>query len=265
MSTVQRQDLTIFNDQTVLSRALLSGTSHDMMLVSSTMSTQPVWLLNALAESFLFGKTTSINSSSDNSRHSHENSSRHVVIGSFINDSKFYTNSLQRLKIHSTLYTVVDLMTDFVVKNHDKPRSKLLGLLVERFTSPEMNSMIIIDQPEILLSLIEGLTCDELFKYFISPLSKRCNIFVVSTSTEQFQDHDFEPESTEFVRFITKCLYKSIVQLSLNPLETGRAKDVTGSLRIARGGQLTNHLSVHVVENEYLYLNERESIKLFYR
>ena len=150
--------------------------------------------------------------------------------------------------------------------NHiiNKPKLKIFQSLLELFPN-DSTSTIILEQPELLFSLVDGLTSDELNELFIKPLAKRCGLLIITTSVDLYQkDYSMTKDVTEFMRFINSCFHISIAVLSLQPLETGRAKDITGSLKITRGGATSNHLSTHVVENEYLYLNEKDSTKLFY-
>lgn len=271
MSLPQRQDLTLFSDQSVLPRELLNGDGHHMFLVTSTMATQPLWLLTALIETKIKGAPLSLNGSA--ARRSENPATQEmktpVVVASFLHEHSFYHQALQKLRINANAYKVVDLLTGFVQKCGGKPRDVVLKELLEQFT-PDSQSTILIEQPELLLSLLDGLTSDELNQKFLQPLRKKCNLLIVSSSIDLFQDNENDPldgsrGAVEYTRFISSLIYTSIVVMNLRSLETGRAKDVTGSLMISRGGQTPAGLSVHVVENEYLYLTEKENTRLFYR
>lgn len=267
MASVQRQDLFIFNDQSVLSRDLYTGDSHDMILISSTNASQPLWLIIALVETRLLGNPVSINSSSTNSNNNKVNNlASALTIGSFIHSESHYTNALHKLKVPSNGYKILDFVLDFVMKNHGKPREKILSGLVDLFPD-DVSSTIILDQPEMLLSLIDGLTSDELHSKFINPLMRKSGLLIISTSIELYQNEidTYSNTVNEFNRFTMLCHYKSLAILALNPLDTGHAKDVSGKLRISRGGVSMDDRSTHVIENEYSYLTEKESTKLFYR
>lgn len=268
MSTPQRQDLIIFNDQTVIPSELVSNGKHHMFLVTSTIATQPLWLINALIETKVLGAPFSLNrSATERTALAHLESS--LTIASFIHERDFYRNALQKLKIDANSYELLDMLINFVLKNNDKPRNKILDGLVELFPT-DIKSTIVLEQPELLLSLLDGLTSDDLNNKLILPLMKKCGLLIVSSNIDAFQNNENDPlentrDANECSRFLTSLIYKSIVILNLRSLETGRAKDVTGSLVISRGGQYSNNLSVHVIENEYLYLTEKETTKLFYR
>lgn len=270
MSHPQRQDLTLFSDQSVLPRELLSGDGHHMFLVTSTMATQPLWLINALIETRIKGSPLSLNGSGARGANDQtQDQQTPVIVASFIHEQKFYQQALQKLRINANGYQVVDLLTGFIQKCNDKPRDVVLAELLQQFPT-DIQSTIIIEQPELLLSLLDGLTSDELNQKFLQPLRKKCNLLIVASSIDLFQDNENDPldgsrGAVEYTRFITSLVYTSLVVLNLRALETGRAKDVTGSLMISRGGQAADNLSVHVIENEYLYLTEKESTRLFYR
>ena len=275
MSTPQRQDFILFNDQSVIPKELYnvsttdSDQQHHMFLITSAMGTQPYWLINAVVETSVSGSPISLNGSSINRDHSHDNSI--TTIASLIHEEKFYHTALQKLKVNSNKYQILDMITDFVMKNIDKPRDKILDMLLDRFPN-DTQSTIILEQPELLLVLLKGLTSDELNQRFILPLMKRCKLLIIAANIDLFQNNENEPvdtnnhDSIEITRFVTSLVYGSLVIMNLRSLDTGRAKDVTGLLMISKGGQSnSSNLSVDVVENEYLYLTEKESTRLFYR
>lgn len=235
--------------------------SHNLITITSSPSNSPFWLINALIEAKITGAPHSLNGTSVSA--SPYATSKPVSIASFIHNVKHYTEAMNKLKIEPHSYRIVDLLTDFVVKNISKPRGKVLSELIDAITQVP-SSMIVLDQPEILLTLLEGLTSDELHRKFIIPLVEKCGLLVIATNIN-FNLENSGKDAVQFSRFASGCLYKSIAILSLRPLETGRATDVTGTLRITRGAASSTNMSCHVVENEYLYLNQRDNTKLFYR
>lgn len=274
MSGVQRQDLVLFSDQSVLpAQFFQDNDSHNLFFITHQSSTQPLWLINALIEAHVLGSPSSLNESSSSPLSSSVRS--HVVIASFIHEQNHFINSLNKLKIASNNYKVLDFLSDFIIKHIlNKPRDKILSDLLAKFTaaiqSAPANTVVIIEQPELLLSLINGLTYSELNNKFITPLLKQCQLLIMVSNTDIFNIDDFDPSlhSSNLQNFYKSSFIKSMINLNLNPLKTGFAKDVTGSLRVCRGGSpiaLSSNTNLHVIENEYLYLNEKESTKLFYR
>lgn len=276
MNTTQKQDLLIFSDHSIIPHQCSSGESHDLILVTHTSATSPSWLCNALIETQLMGAPFSLKTESTILPPSPSQS--FMTIGSFIHDYRYFENSLTKLKINPTQYHFVDCLTDFVVENAGKPKNKVLNGILNNFLQKlKANSTVILEEPEILLGLIDGLTSNELHQEFITPLMRNCGLLIISTSTELYYEYptydvhseasssSLDKQSIEYKRFTMSCIYKALVVLNLKQLDTGRAKDITGTLRITRGGCPNPHDQLHVVENEYLYLKKREVTKLFYR
>ncbi|KAK5780416.1 hypothetical protein RI543_002173 [Arxiozyma heterogenica] len=291
----QRQDLVLFSDQSVIP-TVTENDPHRLFLITSTHSSGPQWLINALVETHTKGSSYSLNgnkvgnssnSSSSNSSSSNSSSSRStfshsitnlnkVTIISFVHNENHYLSSFQKLQINSNQYTVIDCLTDFVQKQIPKFMNNKLALLqsiTDQLTNdiPNNNHIVILDQPEFLLSLVSGLTSNELWNNFINPIWQKCKILMINNNVDLFKggilNSTVNKTFTEFQRFITICHHKSTVVLNLRPLTTGHAKDVTGTLRITRGGVdwfNNSNTTIHVVENEYLYLTEKENTKLFY-
>ncbi|EJS44128.1 elp6p [Saccharomyces arboricola H-6] len=274
MSSVQRQDLVLFSDQSVLPAHFFQDSNfHNLFFVTHRSSTQPLWLINALIEAHVLGSPNSLNEASSSPLSSSTRS--HAVVASFIHEQNHFINSLNKLKIPSNNYHVLDFLSDFVITSIlNKPRHKILRDLLAKFSAAIPNApadtIVIIEQPELLLSLVNGLTYSELNNAFITPLLKQCQILIIVSNSDIFNIDDFDVSlhSSNLQNFYKSTFIKSMINLNLNPLKTGFAKDVTGSLRVCRGGSpiaTPSNTNLHVVENEYLYLHEKESTKLFYR
>lgn len=284
----QRQDLVLFSDQSIIP-TVTEKDPHRLFLITSTHSSGPQWLINALVETHTKGSSYSLNgnkianssSSRGTSTYPVPNANK-VIIISFVHDEDHYSSSFQRLQINSDQYKVVDCLTDFVQKQIPKYMNNKLNLLQSIINQlpndiPNNNCIIILDQPEFLLSLVPGLTSSELWNNLINPIWQKCKILMINNNVDLFKDgilnSTINKTFIEVQRFITICHHKSTVILNLRPLATGHAKDVTGTLRIIRGGvdwfnnnsnSNNSNNTIHVVENEYLYLTEKENTKLFY-
>lgn len=263
MSQAQKQELNVFNDHTVISKFLFEGSTHSMITVTDRAATSSSWLMCALVETLIIGYPASIQEPSVNPSSGFCSG---VTIASFINNNELLVNSFNKLKIPSQKYKVLDCFDSLVSKYMGRPTDVILDSCLKMFPMAKC-SAIILEKPEILMSLF-GMSSDEVHLRFINPLLKRCSVLIVLTSVESF-DNDM-PESigkdtVEFNRFAVTCLQKSIALLNLKPLDTGKAKDVTGTLTVARGGVSLHKETLQVTENEYLYYSQRESTTLFYR
>lgn len=252
--------MVIFSDHSVITRELLDGSSHNMISIAAAPATSPFWLVNAIVEDLTLGMPHSLNSTIDSTLEN--KGSGLITILSFMHDAKHFSNAFSKLKIPLSSYKINDLLTDFMIENLSKPISEVTtGIL--KLIPENPSSVVILEMPEILLSLFDGFTSDDLHRKLINPLRRRCGLLIMITNLNGFVLDG--KDATEFSRFLTSSYFKSIAVLSLRPLDTGRANDVTGSLRITRGGSSANCISSHVLENEYLYLNQKESTRLFYR
>lgn len=269
MSNVQRQDLTIFNDQSVLSKSLFTeGLSH-LLFVTHRLGTSPSWLINAITESYIYGIPFSLNESDTSAANRKAVCTRPLVIASFIHESAYFTSSLNKLKIDSSQYRILDFLTDFALKYTGNPKEKVLTELINCL-SKQSGRILILEQPELLIPLL-NITSDELHLNFINPLMKMFSVVVLVSSVEGYENTNADSgeyqkkDMIDMIRYTHSCFHKSIVLLALKPLDTGRANDITGTLRITKGGASPSRLPVHVVENEFLFHSQRDSTKLFYR
>lgn len=260
----QRQDLVIFSDHSVISKKLFGEGNNTMITLTSMQATQASWALNVLVESYLFGYPISLNSEQRAGTLSADKKA-FVTLASLTHNTAYFQATLNKLQVNSSQYKIVDIFSDFVGLINGKSADKILKMLVDMFPD-NRDSFIVLEQPELLLSLVPNLTSDMLNTKFINELRKKCALLVVNTVIDSVQEENESAPAVEYKRFLQTNIYKSNVVISLSPLPTGRAKDVTGTLKITRGPKSFEGFvpDIHVVENEYLYLTEKEATKLFY-
>lgn len=262
----QKQDLCVFSDQSVLSE---NTPKPELLLVSANGTTQPAWLINALVETCITGFPSSLNGSGRVFSKKQERLEKcSVTIASFIHDENSFSQALNKLKIASHSYRVVDFMPDLYVKyiqENSTPTDVISGILTD-FPTVDSGS-VILEQPEILLGLVNGLTAKVLISKLILPLLKSTPRLIIVTNSDSFSDLENENShlSQELTNFSVSLFHMSTALLQLRPLATGSAKDVTGTLAIRRGGQPLTISSVQVMENDYLYLIQKDSTRLFYK
>ncbi|SCU86766.1 LANO_0C09142g1_1 [Lachancea nothofagi CBS 11611] len=277
MTTVQKQELSVFDDHSTLSKALFEQGEHHVLFVTSKLGTSPPWLINALVETQVFGAPLTLNESSSsaaNRAHSRlpiaNSDKKAAIIASWLHSSDYFHSALGKLKIDQNRYQVHDYLTDFVLKNHDKPASKVLKSLIQELTMQSATDLLILEQPELLMHLL-NITSDVLHLDFINPLTRIIPVVVIVSYTESYDNpgadstERLSPDMIEQIRFLNGCFFKSIVVFGIKPLMTGRAKDITGTLTISRGGASLSHLPINVAENEYLFHTQKDATKLFYR
>lgn len=145
--------------------------------------------------------------------------------------------------------------------------------------------ILIIDQPDLLLATGHPtLTSQDLSTFLLNLrsnpqihatyLSLSADLPLVTAASSELSPPRTSPLETESASFIVTQAHASRVVFSVRELETGAAKDVSGVLRITRGGncfavdeeQEDEEESGEVKEAELLYLLQRDGgLKVFQR
>lgn len=271
-----KQDLVLFSNQSCIDDA-----ANGIWLINSMLATQPIWLINAIVETVIKGVPNSINASKNLKQPVGFNTGNNVTLCSFIHKLNYYQTPLTKItNIDQNQIKIIDFMSNYMKDknftiNDTSSLNKLekLKKIVDYF--PTFSNMIILDHPELLISLF-GCSSMEIWNGLIRPLGLKCDKLLLSNSIEWFNLDLNDPinsnnlesiETTELNKFLLNCLHQCVINLTIKPLSTGFAKDISGTLTITRGGQpldLPVGSNLHIVENEYLYLTEKESTKLFY-
>lgn len=256
----QKQDLTLFQDGSILPVAQLK--QNILCLITSSHGTHPSWLVNALIENALF----------DTCYLNHDKAEKYekaeVVVISFMNDKETYARNLKKIGVETekSNFTFIDLFTDFflnhlTVKQIIEEFERIDALLAKK--SSAQPKCVFIEGIEFLLSAT-SITPYQLLQYLFKFNSHPAtSLFLISSIDKELitvkQNSQDTPEFKN-LDFLTKLFHRSNIILNLKPLETGRAKDVTGTLTITNGG-----IPSSVLEKEYLFLVSKDSTKLFYR
>ncbi|KAG7843962.1 hypothetical protein KL941_004444 [Ogataea angusta] len=247
-SDLQQQDLVVFEDRSILPK---SDPDHNYCtLVLYKASTRPTWLNVALVENSLFG-TCYVNKTPISDR-----STAPVVFASLSVDETTYRKQLARLKGDLAGFKYVDLFNSY------QDWYTKISLEVDRQSKVDKPN-VFIENPEFLLFLTD-ITVDKLLAQ-LRKLNTKCNLYLISSSDESLMEYSDSPDdlATVHATFLTKLAHRTSLILSLRPLRTGRAEDVTGELTIGRG---LIGSPKKIVEREYLYLiNKEGTVKLFYR
>lgn len=116
----------------------------------------------------------------------------------------------------------------------------------------EKNPVVILENPELILSIIPGMTIQKLLSQ-IQELQKYCILYITTPIVNS--------------TFLSALLHRSSLIVSLTSLTTGRADDMSGTLSVSSGAVFVPHTIDHLkVENsQYSYLVTANNIKLFYK
>lgn len=247
----QQQDLSLFVDNSIVAQDILC-------LVTHTQGTSPSWLVDVLVENGLYG-TCNIN---------HDKQRRvlkgKVVLVSFLHNEAFY--DLKRLGIELSgvkHFQFVDLFTDLFVKVSDGVSlSKVFTQIAQQI---QEDTTLIVEGIEFLLSASQ-ITSTQLLNVITKLQKVASSVFIVSTADKELIDvkvHNPMLPEVKTADFLLRLIHRANIVLSLRPLETGKANDVTGTLTISRGALPS---VVEVLEKEYLFLvSKDQQVKLFFR
>lgn len=260
----QKQDLNLFIDNSIIPEKIF--TSDPLFgLITHTQGTSPSWLLNLLIENSLYG-TCVIN----HEKNQHREVRADSIVISFLHDYEYFEKDLRRNGIEvndNKQFHFIDLFTDLFQKiSTPESIAKTFDQIATQIQSfPNKKRIVFIEGIEFLLSATNIQSIQLLNQ--INKLNKVANgIFVISSVDKELIDvHHSNPNLPEFktLDFVIRLLHRSNIVLGLRPLETGRAKDITGTLTISKG--TVPFESLVISEKEYLFFINRESTKLFYR
>lgn len=260
----QKQDLNLFIDNSIIPEKVFT-TEPLLGLITHTQGTSPSWLINLLIENSLYG-TCVIN----HEKNQHREIRADTVVVSFLHDYEYYEKELRRNGIElndNKQFHFIDLFTDLFQKiSTPESIAKLFDQIATQIQGfSQKKSVIFIEGIEFLLAAT-NITSIQLLNQ-VNKLVKLSNaVFVISSTDKELIDaHNGNQNLPEFktLDFVIRLIHRSNVVLGLRPLETGRAKDITGTLTISKG--TIPFESLVVSEKEYLYFINRETTKLFFR
>lgn len=261
------QDLIFFKDNSLISNDILKSQYSYLSTITYHSSTTPTWLINSLIETSLIGTASLVNT--DLKRIQGRSK---VSVISFIHNKEQYIQNCKKnidLEYNGKNFKFVDYFTGLfteLIKNPEDA-SKDIGKLFDIDFNED--GVVFLENPEILL-YGTNLTSDELL-FNIIKLNRKCQqLFVISLKGEQVINYEaLLPTDPGFKvsDFLIKLFHRSQMNISLQPLNTGRAKDITGSLTISKGTVPYYKLpNLKINEREYVYNITKDSqIKLYYR
>ena len=292
------QDLIFFKDNSLISKKILNNeinrksknSNSYLSVITYNQSTSPNWLINGLIEDTLFGNASkSLNNHelSNASNESISNTNRRIMVISFLHNKEFYIKNCKRIGINleekeqQQQFQFIDYFNDLfinLIKNPNdsiKDINKMFDNIINSLNNDSKDDVdvIIIEGVEILL-FATNITSNQLI-FNINRLNKKCRqLFVVSSKECLFKNNEsigvtfsFDDPMIKINDFLIKLLHRSQLNITLEPLITGRAKDITGSLTISKGCiPYDENLSISINEKEYVYHITKDSqVKLYYR
>ena len=242
----QNQDLNVYSNHTILPN-LRDKEHSSLYTILYNNGTYPLWLINKF-----------INEDSQSSQYK-------FTVSSFINNSKFMQ---QNVKPNTSNSSVDIEYIDLTLGLQATSLTKLVDTKYNHINSKE-GRVLILEQPELLISSMEGLTAISLYNDFINKLHNEKFQHIIIISNIDYYNHYINSFiQYQYTTFYQSLQYKSDVLFTVKSLKTGYAKDISGTLTITKGGAFDNvkHVNdIKVVENEYFFYVVKDNVvKLFY-
>lgn len=274
MSSNQNQDLVFFQNNSLIAHEILNTPSSSLSIISHQQGTSPTWLINSLIENALIGTAGLINKD----LMVKEKNRSQVYMISFLNNDEFYIRNCKKngLDLNSqSNFHFIDCFSDLFTSkiqslehSRDLINKLFLEIKLEISKNIDEKKIIFIEWPELLLLATDVLVNDLVFH--LLDINKLCRqLFVISPQDIQVIDTQFNNTyDTEFkiTDFLTKLYFRSQLNINLQPLVTGRANDITGSLTVSKGTIPYHNINLKIIEKEYIYhITKESSVKLFLR
>lgn len=270
--TRQLQQLVFFSDHCIIPE--VKNVSEDGMImgiISESQGTSAAWLVATLIENSLQGSANHINS--ELPRRAIKNPTTFV---SFKRPAEFYAKLCKRNGVDlfaAREFKYIDLFTALFTKHIPNPSSRTVNAdvtrmfeTVSKLLPKKERSVVLVENPEILLTSTE-ITPNELLAH-IDELSRlSSHVFIILSTDRDLIDLSLTDSSDPVFKisdFISKLYRRSNLCIYCQPLATGRANDLTGTLTISRGVNTIERRTV--ASKDYLYhINRDGNVKLFLR
>lgn len=274
MSASQEQDLVIFKDNNVISEKILTSESSYFSIISYAEGTQPAWLVNSIIENAMLGTASQVNK--DLNRKQPKRSE--VIFISFSNPHEFYIKGCKKYGLELSRdpnFHYIDCFSELFTKHITNPGDALAQVkaLFELITSAinkidSVRKIIFLENPEILICATNITSFD--LSNIITRFNRLCrNLYLITNQASpqlvNLSNNDISDPSYKNTDFVTKLHQRAHLNIHLEPLTTGRAKDITGILTVSRGS-LPFEQGISVDEKSFTYHVSKEwNIKLYFR
>uniref|UniRef100_A0A060T8W4 ARAD1D06094p n=1 Tax=Blastobotrys adeninivorans TaxID=409370 RepID=A0A060T8W4_BLAAD len=225
-----------------------------LTLITSTIDLSPLWLVDLIASKS--GEQTLL-VTFRNTRALHEKGLKRLGID--INSSK----RVSILDISDQLFPISQ--GQFTTASLDSITKSITNTIEKCYGNGHAGEVtVILEYPDVLLSSAahKGLEAAKV----IGQIQRACGggLYVSCNGDEPLIGLDESSSlAHEQSTFLAQLVHQCNSCISLRPLSTGRAHDVTGIFRITRGPRVVSTQSVS--DAEYLYFVSGDSVKFFYR
>ncbi|KAI1325667.1 hypothetical protein F5Y16DRAFT_422614 [Xylariaceae sp. FL0255] len=258
-----------------------------LILLSGVLGSSTNWLVHRYLYSLLASAPSSTSDAASSlsgleRQHGDESVKTHtavsVVLVSFLRDYGFWKEGSRRLGLDLDLaikkrsFAFVDGLTGLFVPATGNGSTQIPGIRVltaattENFRRtvenavvevqrgvPETQTLIIIDQPDLLLAASSEAVSSQSLRDAIMDLREKVHSCIITVSADEplISAHSSTLEK-EHASLALSLAHDADLIISLRNLETGVAKDVSGVLRITPGGD-NDETGTAIEERELLY------------
>lgn len=120
----------------------------------------------------------------------------------------------------------------------------------------DSSPVVILENPELLLSVVPAMTISKLLSQIMT-IQQKSALYVVTSSS-----------IIGAPQFLPALLHRSSLLISLTPLTTGRADDISGILSISPGPVQSNDRiedRLSIADRQYSYLVTTNAVKLYFK
>lgn len=264
------QGLQLLVGSNLLPDDLLNDSNSYLSILSYLQGTSPSWLVNSLVENTLRGTAIVVNSD----LLAVTPNRKRVVLASFINTGDFYVSGTKKNGLNldrESNYLFVDCFTDLFSKLIKNPTNALAecSIIFDNIGAKikSHDTVVILEGLDILLSAT-SIHPNELLTLLFRINKKCCQLFVVfpHDMPQVINPSAMNPNdpASKSSQFLFKLHQRSSLNIFVQPLPTGRASDLTGSLSISKGP--VPYTCTSVLEREYTFNVSKDStVKLYYR
>lgn len=242
-SDLQQQALTFYETH---EGSLLSA-SNSLSLIVHDASNSPTWLVSGIIQQALSETNECYLSPQAPTLRKIANT---TYVYSFTNPEHLYNRYFNRyLTKNRELLKFTSFLSDFT-SNLENWDTYILNQIKENTLQ---RPIVIIEHPELLISIIPGMTINKLISK-LTEFQKFSTLYIVTSTslTKSYQT------------LLPSLLHRSSLIISLTSLSTGRADDISGILSVSSGPKFMSS-NPKISDRQYSYYVSTNSVKLYFK
>lgn len=245
-SDLQEQDLNFYSTH---EHSLISP-QNTLSLIVHEPSNYPSWLVSGIVQQALSPNSECFLSPQAPLK---PNTPSPVILLSFTNTLQTYSKYTHKyITQNKDFFTFISFLTDTSIPLESWNQKVVNQLSTLKSSKP----IVIIENPELLLSIVPNMTTSKLLSQLHS-IQKLSALYIVTSTSNT-------PISSQSL-FLPSLLHHSSMIVSLTSLTTGRADDISGILSISSGPKHLVSNDSKIADLQYSYLVTTSGVKLYYK